>query len=61
MLYISEELLLESFSNYRFLSSGHVRVTGQEDDDLYEETMEAMKIMGFTDEERIGIGDLDST
>ncbi|KAK9539701.1 hypothetical protein VZT92_002203 [Zoarces viviparus] len=50
-----EELLLESFSNYRFLSSGHVRVTGQEDDDLYEETMEAMKIMGFTDEERIDI------
>uniref|UniRef100_A0A8C4HLT5 Myosin heavy chain 11 n=1 Tax=Dicentrarchus labrax TaxID=13489 RepID=A0A8C4HLT5_DICLA len=49
---LREELLLEPFSNYRFLSSGHVQVAGQEDDELYEETMEAMNIMGLTEEER---------
>lgn len=51
----SEELLLEPFSNYRFLSLGHVQIPGQQDDEMFEETMEAMKIMGLTDEERIGI------
>lgn len=50
----SEELLLEPFSNYRFLSDGHVQITGQQDDELYEETMEAMNIMGFSEEERNG-------
>uniref|UniRef100_A0A3B5ALM5 Myosin heavy chain 11 n=1 Tax=Stegastes partitus TaxID=144197 RepID=A0A3B5ALM5_9TELE len=52
---LREELLLEPFSNYRFLSAGHVQITGQQDDELYEETMEAMNIMGFTEEERIDI------
>lgn len=51
----SEDLLLEPFSNYRFLSSGHVQISGQQDDELFEETMEAMNIMGFTEEERTGI------
>lgn len=51
-----EELLLEPFSNYRFLSDGHVQINGQEDDELYDETMEAMNIMGFSEEERNGIG-----
>lgn len=50
----SEELLLEPFSNYRFLSFGHVQIPGQQDDEMYEETMEAMNILGFTEEERIG-------
>lgn len=52
---LSEELLLEPFSNYRFLVAGHVQIPAQQDDEMYEETMEAMTIMGFTDEERIGI------
>uniref|UniRef100_A0A7N8XIM6 Myosin heavy chain 11 n=1 Tax=Mastacembelus armatus TaxID=205130 RepID=A0A7N8XIM6_9TELE len=52
---LREELLLEPFSNYRFLSAGHVQIPGQQDDEMYEETMEAMNIMGFTDEERIEI------
>lgn len=51
----SEELLLEPFSNYRFLSAGHVQLPGQQDDEMYEETMEAMNIMGITEEDRIGI------
>ncbi|KAM8843536.1 myosin-11a isoform 1-T1 [Synchiropus picturatus] len=52
---LREELLLEPFSNYRFLSAGHVQIPGQQDDEMYDETMEAMKIMGITDEERIDI------
>lgn len=53
-IFPSEELLLESFNNYRFLVAGHVQIPGSEDDEMYEETMEAMNIMGLTDEERIG-------
>uniref|UniRef100_A0A672T8U3 Myosin-11-like n=1 Tax=Sinocyclocheilus grahami TaxID=75366 RepID=A0A672T8U3_SINGR len=52
---LCEELLLENFNNYRFLSAGHVQITGNQDDEMYEETMEAMDIMGFTVEERTGI------
>lgn len=49
-----EELLLEDFSCYRFLVAGHVEIPGQEDDEMFIETLEAMGIMGFTEEERIG-------
>ncbi|KAG7459399.1 hypothetical protein MATL_G00210340 [Megalops atlanticus] len=52
---IREELLLENFSSYRFLVAGHAQIPGQQDDELYEETLEAMDIMGFTEEERLGI------
>ncbi|GAA6086710.1 myosin-11a isoform X3 [Tachysurus ichikawai] len=52
---LREELLLENFNNYRFLVAGHVQVPGNQDDEMYDETMEAMNIMGLTDEERIGI------
>uniref|UniRef100_A0A3B5LYJ1 Myosin heavy chain 11 n=1 Tax=Xiphophorus couchianus TaxID=32473 RepID=A0A3B5LYJ1_9TELE len=52
---MKEDLLLEPFSNYRFLSAGHVQISGQQDDELFEETMEAMNIMGFTEEERTDI------
>uniref|UniRef100_A0A8D0AH53 Myosin, heavy chain 11a, smooth muscle n=1 Tax=Sander lucioperca TaxID=283035 RepID=A0A8D0AH53_SANLU len=52
---LREELLLEPFSNYRFLSSGHVQLPGSSDDEMYEETMEAMSIMGLTEEERTDI------
>lgn len=57
VFFFSEELLLEPFSNYRFLSSGHVQLPGSSDDEMYEETMEAMSIMGLTEEERTGISD----
>ncbi|XP_037112079.1 myosin-11-like [Syngnathus acus] len=52
---LREELLLEGFSSYRFLVAGHVEVPGIEDDELFVETLEAMAIMGFTEEERIGM------
>uniref|UniRef100_A0A8C9VZG2 Myosin-9 n=1 Tax=Scleropages formosus TaxID=113540 RepID=A0A8C9VZG2_SCLFO len=37
---LRSELCLEGFSNYRFLSNGHVTIPGQQDKDLYVETME---------------------
>ncbi|KAF7710994.1 myosin-11a isoform X1 [Silurus meridionalis] len=52
---LREELLLENFNNYRFLVAGHVQIPGTQDDEMYEETMEAMNIMGLTEEERTGI------
>uniref|UniRef100_A0A669ER56 Myosin, heavy chain 11b, smooth muscle n=1 Tax=Oreochromis niloticus TaxID=8128 RepID=A0A669ER56_ORENI len=50
-----EELLLEDFSSYRFLIEGHVEIPGQEDNEMFDETLEAMDIMGFTEEERLGM------
>lgn len=52
----TDELLLEDFGAYRFLVAGHVEIPGQEDDLMFEETLEAMEIMGFNEEERIGVG-----
>ncbi|XP_074511892.1 myosin-14-like [Sebastes fasciatus] len=52
---LKEELLLEDFSAYRFLVAGHVEISGQEDDEMFIETLEAMAIMGFTEDERIGM------
>ncbi|CAL8301559.1 unnamed protein product [Merluccius merluccius] len=52
---LREELLLEDFSSYRFLMSGHVEIPGQEDDEMFEETLASMEIMGFNEEERTGM------
>ncbi|KAK2533378.1 hypothetical protein Q9233_004592, partial [Columba guinea] len=49
------DLLLEAFNNYTFLSNGHVPIPSQQDDEMFLETLEAMKIMGFTDEEQTAI------
>ncbi len=53
-LFVSDELLLENYNNYRFLSNGNVTIPGQQDKDLFTETMEAMKIMGIPEDEQIG-------
>nr|AAI70424.1 LOC398083 protein [Xenopus laevis] len=53
--HLKSDLLLEAYNKYRFLSNGHVTIPGQLDKDLFQETMEAMKIMGFTDEEQTGL------
>ncbi|KAL0992608.1 hypothetical protein UPYG_G00095660 [Umbra pygmaea] len=58
---LKEELLLEDFGSYRFLVSGHVEIPGQEDDEMFTETMEAMEIMGFTEDERMGMMKVVST
>ncbi|XP_030068130.1 myosin-11 isoform X1 [Microcaecilia unicolor] len=52
---LKEELLLEGFGNYTFLSSGYVPVPGQDDCDMFQETLEAMKIMGFVEEDQIAM------
>uniref|UniRef100_A0A8C4V4P8 Myosin heavy chain 11 n=1 Tax=Falco tinnunculus TaxID=100819 RepID=A0A8C4V4P8_FALTI len=46
------DLLLEGFGNYTFLSNGHVPIPAQQDDEMFQETLEAMTIMGFTEEEQ---------
>lgn len=50
-----EELLLEGFSNYTFLSHGYVPIPSQDDSDMFQETLEAMEIMGFNEEEQISM------
>ncbi|XP_075035862.1 myosin-11 isoform X3 [Mixophyes fleayi] len=50
-----EELLLESFGNYTFLSFGYVPVPSQDDGDMFQETLEAMEIMGFNEEEQLSM------
>lgn len=52
----ADELLLEDFNSYSFLMGGRVEIPGLQDDELFEETLEAMEIMGFTQEERLGSG-----
>ncbi|XP_032637635.2 myosin-9 [Chelonoidis abingdonii] len=53
--HLKTDLLLESYNKYRFLSNGHVTIPGQQDKDMFQETLEAMKIMGIPDEEQIGL------
>uniref|UniRef100_A0A3B3RZF7 Myosin, heavy chain 9a, non-muscle n=1 Tax=Paramormyrops kingsleyae TaxID=1676925 RepID=A0A3B3RZF7_9TELE len=45
----------QNYSNYRFLSNGNVTIPGQQDKDLFLETMEAMKIMSIPEDEQIGL------
>ncbi|KAM9784098.1 myosin-9-like isoform X2 [Syngnathus typhle] len=49
------ELLLENYNNYRFLSNGNVTIPGQQDKDLFAETMDAMRIMSIPEDEQIGM------
>lgn len=53
--YLTADLLLEGFNNYRFLSNGYIPIPGQQDKDNFQETMEAMHIMGFSHDEILGI------
>lgn len=52
--FLSGDLLLENYNNYRFLSNGNVTIPGQQDKDLFTETLEAMKIMSIPEDEQIG-------
>uniref|UniRef100_UPI00358E3D65 myosin-10-like isoform X3 n=1 Tax=Myxine glutinosa TaxID=7769 RepID=UPI00358E3D65 len=49
------ELLVENFNSYRFLSNGCIPIPGQKDKDNFQETMESMSIMGFSQEEQISM------
>ncbi|XP_043931262.1 myosin-9 [Protopterus annectens] len=53
--HLKTDLLLEGYDKYRFLSNGHVTIPGQQDKDLFQETMEAMKIMSIPDDEQMGL------
>uniref|UniRef100_A0A8C4I9R4 Myosin-9 n=1 Tax=Dicentrarchus labrax TaxID=13489 RepID=A0A8C4I9R4_DICLA len=52
---LHSELCLEDYSKYRFMSNGNVTIPGQQDKDLFTETMEAFQIMGIPEDERIGL------
>ncbi|XP_075888707.1 myosin-9-like isoform X2 [Nelusetta ayraudi] len=52
---LRKELLLENYNDYRFLSNGNVTIPGQQDKDLFTETMDAMRIMGIPEDEQIGM------
>uniref|UniRef100_A0AAQ5YD84 Myosin-9 n=1 Tax=Amphiprion ocellaris TaxID=80972 RepID=A0AAQ5YD84_AMPOC len=52
---LRSELCLEDYSKYRFLSNGNVTIPGQQDKDMFIETMDAFKIMSIPEEERIGL------
>uniref|UniRef100_A0A8C9ZVX6 Myosin heavy chain 9 n=1 Tax=Sander lucioperca TaxID=283035 RepID=A0A8C9ZVX6_SANLU len=51
---LRNELLLENYNNYRFLSNGNVTIPGQQDKDLFTETLEAFRIMSIPEDEQIG-------
>uniref|UniRef100_A0A2K6UCI2 Myosin-9 n=1 Tax=Saimiri boliviensis boliviensis TaxID=39432 RepID=A0A2K6UCI2_SAIBB len=53
--HLKTDLLLEPYNKYRFLSNGHVTIPGQQDKDMFQETMEAMRIMGIPEEEQMGL------
>ncbi|VFV39956.1 myosin-11 isoform 15 [Lynx pardinus] len=52
---MKNDLLLEGFNNYTFLSNGFVPIPAAQDDEMFQETLEAMAIMGFSDEEQLSI------
>ncbi|XP_051802064.1 myosin-9a [Acanthochromis polyacanthus] len=52
---LRSELCLEDYSKYRFLSNGNVTIPGQQDKDMFIETMDAFNIMSIPEEERIGL------
>ncbi|KAM4016652.1 myosin-10-like isoform 6-T7 [Anomaloglossus baeobatrachus] len=49
--HVKTDLLLEGFNQYRFLSNGNITIPGQQDKEIFQETMESMKIMGINHEE----------
>lgn len=58
------DLLLEPFSNYRFLTNGPASMPGLERE-LFQETLESLRVLGFTHDEitcesLIGVGRLRS-
>ncbi|XP_045141945.1 myosin-11 [Echinops telfairi] len=52
---MKNDLLLEGFSNYTFLSNGYVPIPAAQDDEMFQETLEAMGIMGFSEEDQLSI------
>ncbi len=55
ILHSTAELCLEDYKKYRFLSNGNVTIPGQQDKELFAETIDAFRIMGIPEEEQTGI------
>ncbi|XP_066489511.1 myosin-9 isoform X1 [Tiliqua scincoides] len=53
--HLKNDLLLEPYNKYRFLSNGHVTIPGQQDKDMFQETIQAMRIMSIPEEEQMGL------
>lgn len=51
---------MEDYSKYRFLSNGNVTIPGQQDREIFAETLDAFRIMGFPEDEQTGIETLDA-
>ena len=51
-----KEFILEDPKSYKFLSNGNLPVSGVNDSQEFQDTVEAMKTMGMSDEERSGKG-----
>ncbi|XP_029441148.1 LOW QUALITY PROTEIN: myosin-10-like [Rhinatrema bivittatum] len=49
--HVKTDLLLESFDQYRFLSNKYLPIPGQQDREIFQETLESMNIMGFSHDE----------
>uniref|UniRef100_A0A671R901 Myosin-9-like n=1 Tax=Sinocyclocheilus anshuiensis TaxID=1608454 RepID=A0A671R901_9TELE len=49
------ELCLEDYNKYRFLSNGNVTIPGQQDKELFAETIDSFRIMGIPEEEQTGL------
>ncbi|XP_029992668.1 myosin-9-like isoform X1 [Sphaeramia orbicularis] len=52
---LRSELCLEEYSKYRFLSNGNLTIPGQQDKDMFTETIDAFQIMGIPEDERTGL------
>ncbi|CAO2641745.1 Myosin-11 (Fragments) [Lemmus lemmus] len=52
---MKSDLLLENFNSYTFLSNGFVPIPAAQDDEMFQETLEAMSIMGFNEEEQLAM------
>ncbi|KAM6940573.1 myosin-10-like [Xenentodon cancila] len=52
---LRSDLCLEDYSKYRFLSNGKVTIPGQQDKDMFAETMDAFNIMSIPEEESVGL------
>ncbi len=53
-----KEFLVQDAKTYRFLANGNLPVPGLNDSQEFEDTKEAMIVMGMTDEEQAGEGTL---
>ncbi|XP_051996767.1 myosin-9-like [Xyrauchen texanus] len=52
---LRNELCLEDYKKYRFLSNGNVTIPGQQDKEMFAETIDAFRIMSIPEDEQTGL------